>query len=399
MLRYGSVFFDSTENPEDGGWASVAGETAKRITGPGDLAMDTIWLTNMGWGEFYKGGISAYPHLRMDSFLKVTVSQMCNELGIIPPFQMPAQQSVVVIAEIFNRVATIVRREFGVEIRNYGSLKDELAAKCRIPATFSKSEFHDAMKIAQQTYSTCPTKPQKGTKTVTVRKNRVAHTMEVCSVPVPTDKFTLYTGSYLGPANKRVERICQYPEPVICNVSIKSIQNDMVDLIAFGSVPSRNRRQAVMRDWVTQVELMMLADYADLTIESAYIGTGWDSLTSRVKIDPMPMDYLSYSYGLVAENFRAAHASDTPGKGGQSFLSVQALWLSAIDRFWSFVMAAKLGATGLTVSGYGSGAVNIQAHPSQYEDIMRVSHAMQMTFPLWLPSAAHESDILESGGD
>jgi hypothetical protein len=399
VLRYGSVFFDQSENPEDGGWASVAGEPAKRIAGPGDLAMDTIWLTNMGFSEFYKAGVGAYPHLRMDSFLKVTVAQMCNELGIIPPYQMAAQHSVVIVSEIFNRVAIIVRREFGIEIRNYSSLKDELAVKCRIPAVFSKEEFHDACKIAQQTYSTCPTKPLRGTKTVALRKNRVAHAMEVCSAPVPGDKFTLYNGSHFGPAAKRVERICQYAEPVICNVSIKSIQNDMVDLIAFGSVPSKNRRQAVMRDWVTQVELMMLAEYADVTVETAYTGTGWDSLNSRIRIDPMPMDYLSYSYGLVAENFRLAHSSDTPTRGGKVFLSAQSLWLSAIDRFWSFVMAAKLGATGLTVSGYGGGAVNVQAHPSQYEDIMRVAHSMQLTFPLWLPSAAHESDILENGGD
>jgi hypothetical protein len=397
VLNYGCVLFDSPQNPEDGGWASAAGAAAKRINGPGDLAMDTIWLTNIDYGEFYRSGIGTYPHLRMDAFLKTTVSQIQNELGIANR-DTPTQQSVSIVSEIFNRVALIMQRDFGVEIKEYKSLKDEIAARCRVPAPFISEEFHDACKMATQGYSSVPTKPLKGARSIGLRKNRLAHTIEVCSVPVPTDQFKLYKGAFIAPEKGRVDKICSLPEPAIANISIKHIDNDMLDLLAFGSVPSRNRKQAVVRDWVSQPELMMLKDYAEITVHSAYIGSGWQTLNSRVLIDPLPMDYLSYSYGIVAENFRIAHSSETPrGKGG--YMSPQALWLGAVDRFWSFIMAAKLAAGGLTISGYGSGAVNVQTTPSGFNDVMRVGHAMELTFPLYLPRAALEADILEEGGE
>lgn len=395
-MQYGFVLFDRPEHPEDGGYASLAGAKAERIGGPGDLAMDTLWLTNAGWSDFFKNGLGAYPHLRMDGFLRVTHIQILNELGI-PSDQALAPHQVVVLSEIFNRVALIMKRDFEIEVREYPTLREEIAGRLRYAAKFGNPELHNACKIAQQTYSSCPTKAMQNSRMVAVRKNRVAHAVEVCSVPLPLDQFTLYSGAYLGEAKTLVEKLCQFPEPVIANISIKSIDNDMVDIIAFGSVPTRNRRQAVMRDWVTQIELMMIAPYAEITVHSAYVGAGWTSLESRVSIDPLPMDYLSYSYGLVAENFRLAHASETPTRGG-AFLSPQALWLSATDRFWSFIMAAKLSATGLTVSGYGGGAVNIQGHASNFEDIIRVSHQMGMNFPLSLHQAARESEILESGG-
>jgi hypothetical protein len=396
-VHYGCVLFDTPQNPEDGGWAAVAGEAGKRIHGPGDLSMDTIWLTNIDYGEFHRSGISTYPHLRMDAFLKTTVSQMMNELGIANR-DVPTQQSVSIISEIFSRVAMIMQRDFNIEIREYKSLKDEIAARCRFPAKFSNEEFHDACKMAYQGYSSVPTKPLKGARSIGLRRNRLAHTVEVCSVPVPTDQFKLYKGSFIAPEKSRVEKICALPEPAIANISIKHIDNDMLDLIAFGSVPSRNRKQAVVRDWVSQPELMMLKDYADITVHSAYIGSGWQTLASRTPLNPLPMDYLSYSYGIVAENFRVAHSSETP-RGQSGFISAQALWLGAVDRFWSFIMAAKLAAGGLTISGYGSGAVNVQTTPSGFNDVMRVAHAMEMTFPLYLPRAALEAEILDEGGE
>lgn len=334
------------------------------------------------------------PHLRVDQFLKITVKQILVELGLHGTTMASNQVCVPVVSEIFARISALAKREFGFDLKTVLTLRDGIMARVRAPAQYVNPEFHNACKLAQQAYSVCPAKIMPGSKTVSLRRNRVSHTVEVCSVPVPMNQFSLYPGTYLGPAKGRVERVCQSPDPIIANISIKSIAPEMMEILAFGSAPSTGRKQAVVRDWVTQMELMMLAPYADLTIQSAYVGKGWTELGSKIAIDPTPMDYMSFSYGILAENFRLAHSAEV-SKGTSSFLTPQALWLLNADRFWSFLPAAKLAAGGYIVTGYGGGMVSVQGYPAVYDDIMRVSYNMGLTFPLWLKQAAYESGVLE----
>lgn len=395
--RCGSVMFDEPSSPENGGWASLAGGAPFRVKSPADLALNCIWLTNAAFSDFRTTGMSSQPHLRVDQFLKITVKQMLVELGLHGTSLASNQACVPVVSEIFSRISALAKREFGFDLKTVKTLRDGIMDRVRPASHYVNPEFHNACRLAQQAYSVCPSKVMAGSKTVSLRKNRVSHTVEVCSVPVPMNEFRLYAGTQLGPAKGRVERVCQFPEPIIANISIKSIAPEMMEILAFGSAPNTGRKQAVVRDWVTQMELMMLAPYADITIQSAYVGNGWAELNSKVALDPTPMDFLSFSYGILAENFRLAHSSESV-KGTVSFLSPQALWLLNSDRFWSFLPAAKLAAAGYIVTGYGGGMVSVQGYPAVYDDIMRASYSMGLTFPLWLKQAAYESGVLEGVG-
>lgn len=396
MQKYGAVLFDEPDNPELGGWSSVAGAKSRRINAPGDLAMDVIWLTNLNWSQFRKTGLAAYPHLRLDSFMKITPVQVLGDFGYNTTYRIKNEDGVSLVAEVFDRVCAIVKREFDVEVRGFATLKDEISAVVKPSTEFVNNDFHEICKRAHQSYSLCPTKPDKNARAVQVRRNRVAHALDVCTTPVPTSDFRLVKGPYISSSNNRVEVLCASEVPVLANISVKSISNDMMDIVAFGSTPSPNRRQAMVRDWVTQTELMMLSRCADITVHAAYMGSGWEDLKTRVTLDPTPMDYMSSSYGIVAENFRLAHSTDVAGKGGPGYMTAQAVWMAAADRFYSFLLAAKLAAKGFTVSGYGSGAVNLMVYPSSFNDLMKTAYDMELNFPLWLQRATYEAEILDS---
>ncbi|KVT01097.1 hypothetical protein WK47_24795 [Burkholderia ubonensis] len=138
--------------------------------------------------------------------------------------------------------------------------------------------------------------------------------------------------------------------------------SDYAALAAFGQkVASR----MVLREWVSHPELIWLSRFAPIQIKSVFRAAEYKALPEKMLLPNFlaadPLMELSYSAGLLAENHWMALATDEFNKlTKKRSLTPRAVWLRSVDRAESFVLAKKAADSGMTVTGYSSGAVRLR---------------------------------------
>lgn len=361
--KIGAVLFNQEHNISakdrtiislDDAWFSISGEPAKKVQSIHDLPNDTIWLTNLTFNQFTAAGLNKHANFRNDGWLRSGVHQLTSELGLTVD---NASQSVAAsaIAAIAQRVINIAHEKIGVKPTLLDSFNKDVAnaigpAKSLIPDQFYKSfeqcANHYWVKVINHQNYTAKN------ASFTARVNRLSHAKALLGTQLPPD-----TGWEFQKSSGKVKLdtwLSTIDKPFLANCIITNVQPMIGEILSWGSGAQAKR------DWLTNLELDQLREYADIEIESALVCS--NDPISPIQADLLPsspLDELSMSLGIFAELLWTSLTNKQPQTREGRF-SAAAAWLRAADRMIMFNFAQRAVARGLDVAGYGAGAITIR---------------------------------------
>lgn len=359
-MRVGAILFDPNNNivasdrtvvSLDNSWASIGGGQARRVRSIHDLPSDVLWLTNLTYNNFYRAGLQRHPNFRHEGWLRTLYSQLITELGIDINNASP-DITVETIAAIVQRVINVAQSQYNVRPKNK-RLNEDFAAsigaqRSSLPDIFYP--FFDTVADHPSVSVIAATNYGAGLPTVTVRRNRLRHAREVLATHVPTD-----TGWELEKAvapdrnDKWLESI---NTPFLAKCTVSNVKPMIAEVLSWGS-GSRD-----VREWLTDIEWRVVRQYGDVAVSAALICKNPAAPLSQSKLLPEgPLDELSFTYGLVAEQIWTAMTNKQHYKGDVGRYTAAAAWLRAADRMLMFDYAQKLYGRGLNVMSYGVGNV------------------------------------------
>lgn len=380
--RFGVVLFDSPDDPGGPAWVAIAGQRqAQRISGMHQLASDTIWLSNVPYGTFFKlGGSEIWrnPWLRHDKYLVVSPQDILKEWGYDPQL---AQATFVAqfVADVFSRIMRIAYnlvRSTDPKVRmgklfEGKTLRDDL--RRLIPdAEYPQGEAAAMMKSGQAfTEFTSVTGPvPRNSKWVRLRKPRVSYCWEMLQVPFPEGPWEHIPRRELNrmAPDERLKWIDGDRQPLMAEVTLASMQQEVAPIYGFGAATDKDKR--VQRSWVAHPELPMLRRFAEVDVKSVWRGGGLKPLVPElpeavVKFLSEKYTDLSWSAGIVAETlWRAAALPEDKSKAGTRSVGTErpdtswrGAWIKAADKASLFLTALKLTEAGFAVRSYGLGWV------------------------------------------
>ncbi|WP_454727978.1 MULTISPECIES: hypothetical protein [Cupriavidus] len=391
--RYGVVLFDDaigkrrngTARAATDGFAAIDGGRARRIKKVTELESDVKWLTNFEFADFNGNQLGRHPNLFMSGFLRVELKLLCDELGMGPD-QMAVDRAAELLSGLFGRTMRIAAQ----------TLKVDLAAEIPKGITKTLAEFigarfpvtgridqklNEAMERSYQTWNAVMQRPRKDWQSISLRRPRYTHAIDVLSTPVPSNNRWVYLQSARLPASNmdRIDWILASEElPMLANVVIKGRRGGLADLISFSSGASMER------SWVSQPELLLLAQYCDVEITGAFVCE--DGFQHQKELDAFPsqgdFSLASTSLGLVAENFWASLANPRVNRMGKKVYLPRAIWYRAMDRVLTFVKAAQLKKENFDIFGYGWGNVIAYYPRGATAEIIEAANALGLDVPV-----------------
>lgn len=399
VRRFGVVLFDNTADPRSG-WASVNGETAQVIATHHELSNDTLWLTNLGYDEMRASNLSQNPSLRPDYYLPIKLEDLLAEWGLDA-----AEASLSYIAKfasvLFARIMGIswrLLKETNPALERSRafiapSLKEDL--RSLMPAMdYPSDEAWHGLKKGQgmKDFSPTETRRPRGGRTVTFRRPRLAHTLDMLASPVPHGKFAWVGKNQMRGGGDRTSWVRENDRPCMVNAIYQGLlggpaAGDVASVFAFSNAISKGAEQ---RNWMAHPEFMVFSTFARLEVLGVWQGEGYRQLNLEL---PHPVreflssrfSEMSWSAGIVAESLlRAAFLGDpAPRKLNQDKqgerspnTSWQGVWLRAADRMTMFALSMDLTREGFSVTSYGVNWIKCSATEDQVPDL--IQHAMRI---------------------
>ena len=334
-MRVGAILFDPNNNivasdrtlvSLDSAWASIGGGQARRVQSIHDLPSDVLWLTNLTYNNFYRAGLQRHPNFRNEGWLRTLFNQLVAELGIDLNNVSP-DITVSTIAAIAQRTVAVAKSRYEVHPKSK-RLNEDFAIAMGAPRSALPDMFYSHFGA--------------GLPTVTVRRNRLRHAREVLATPVPTD-----TGWELEKA-VAPDRNDKWLESINTPFLVKCTVSNVKPMIA----------EVLSWEWLTDIEWRVVRQYGDVAVSAALICKNPAAPLPQAKLLPEgPLDELSFTYGLIAEQIWTAMTNKQHYKGDVSRYTAAAAWLRAADRMAMFDYAQKLYGRGLNVMSYGVGNV------------------------------------------
>ena len=359
-MRVGAILFDPNNNiiasdrtvvSLDNAWASISGGKARRVQSIHDLPSDVQWLTNLTYNNFYRAGLQRHPNFRNEGWLRTLFNQLIAELGIDSNSVTP-DVTVSTISSIVQRLVTVATDRYGVETKSK-RLNEDFAIAMGAPRSTLPDIFYnhfDAVADHPSVSVIHSTNYSAGLATVTVRRNRLRHAREVLATPVPCDTGWELEKIVARDRNDKWLETLNTPFLVKCTVS--NVKPIIAEVLSWGS-GSRN-----VRTWLTDIEWRIVRQYGDVTVSSALVCKNPATPLQQLDLLPNgPLDELSFTNGLIAEQIWTAMTNKQRYKGDSSRYTAAAAWLRSADRMVMFDYAQKLQARGLNVMSYGVGNV------------------------------------------
>lgn len=388
--KFGVVFFDD-ENDPAAGWASVAGETPRRIASSHELSTDTLWWTNMSYRSFYMmTEIWRQPWLRHDKYLVISPKDALQEWGIDPK-TVGSDYATKFCSMVFTRIMQLAMqlvREVEPRAKPddifQGRMLREDLRRILPEAEYPKGEAAAIMKsgTAWQEITRTTVRGMKGARWFMLRKPRLAYAMEIFQTPVPRGPFEFLSRRDLrSRTDDRVRFVLESDVPCVAEVAIQKIDGDIAPIYGFGNAIEQDRRTP--RSWVAHPEFMVLSRFAELDVKSLYVGDRYDVLAPRLP-DPVK-DLLSsrhseysWSAGVVAETlWRAAALGEDRGRVSlgedeeHAQTSWQGAWIKSADKSLLFLDAMKLTEMGYSVVSYGIGWARVIIQEEDIPDLIK----------------------------
>lgn len=382
--KFGVVLFDdpSLATVNRDGWASAAGETARRHSGVTDLESSTIWITNAEFNAAREAGFGSVHNLRGSSFLASTMKAIADDLrlGVYDANADSAARALSAIVDRTCRHAASIYR--AKDLFGGYTLCQGIQGRTFPEPQTPPSDLAYALLSAYQRSSACEgaRKWVDSPNYFRLRLPRIRHAMDVLNGAIPEGPVEYIPGNRLPVTD------AQYwvDKPVLAKVSVSRVDPKIAPILAFGSTYSKTR---TLREWVAAPELMLLAEYTKVTVKGVYLWDRWGALPHDQRLPAAltsdPMLDLSYSAGLLAEiHLAAALAAAKPQQ-----YSPRSVFLAARDRVLSFLVARDLADEGFLVTNYGGGGVQVKVRKGDIPALNDFIRNAGMPFPVSIERA------------
>lgn len=391
--RYGVVLFDDAIVKKRGGpqkaatdgYASIDGGRVRRIKKVTELESDVKWLTNFEFKDFNGNQLGRHPNLYSSGFLRTELKLLCDELGLGPD-QMAVNEATELLSGFFGRVMRLavqsLKVDLGAEIPKgiTKTLAEFLAVRFPVSGRMN-GELNEAMERAFQTWNSVLKPQRKDWKSISLRRPRYTHAIDVLTTPVPsTNRWVYLQGARLPQRNDDRLEWCLANEdmPVLANVVVKGRRGGLADLLSFNAGASNSR------NWVAQPELLLLQQYCDVEVLGAFVCE--DGFQHQKELDVFvsqgDFSLASTHLGILSENFWASLANPRVNRMGKKVFLPRAVWYRAMDRVITFMDAARLYKENFDVYGYGWGNVIAYYPPGATTDIIDLATEMGLDVPV-----------------
>jgi len=357
----GCAFFDDPDHPVTG-WCSFNGSAPQRFPHVSELPHNIAWITNVNFGAYKNlADLSKAAHIRRN-FFRPAFNSIAMEIGYKPE-TWPIRSALPDMSGVFFRAWDFAVKAWG-GVPLLESLRESLyiASGERDQPVFGERE--NALSSSWQVDSVVINENTREPGMLYVRliPNRVRHAAFVLANGMPR-------GEYFVRGKMTVDQALSADEPMFLECDVSFSGSDLAPLCAFG-VSSSNYDQ--MRRWVSQPELMLLADHAkSIEITGAMV---YEDFSDAPQLPPAFFEddliASSYSAGLIAESWIEALTSRQYSKTSRRYYHPpRAAWLKSLDRAISFGNAKRVHECGLRVVRYGYGTVAVKAFQHEMEEV------------------------------
>lgn len=386
--RVGVALFSNPKDVENStGWYCASDGEPCWFTNLVDLPPEVLWIVDVESDRFWQFA-KTHSNLRSTEFFRSKLRQIAADIGVRVngDFHMEASRELARVAQSAVCVATSVYQWKNPLISlGEGSLRACIAESIPKPP-HAKHTQQEALASAVQNYSQVPWSGMSlmmDSVVVPLRFNRVEYANRLLSIKVPDEGWT-----YVGDASKiALDDFLTRPCLVRVLIEFNHPNTDLVTLAAFGCGLGKSKQ--VIRQWVSQPELVWLSKLARIQVQDAFISKSERDLPDDAKLPRMltadPLFAHSISAGLVAESHWAALAAPVYGKSKKTEYTCWGVWLRAHDRAMCFALAEKLLAERFHVTGYGNGSVNVKVQRSDLIRLMDFSVQEGLAGPCFRP--------------
>ncbi|WP_285311263.1 hypothetical protein [Stenotrophomonas maltophilia] len=396
LKRCGVVRFD-TADPHQGGWISVDGEVARRITGVSALDNETLWWTNLGFPSLYETNLHRTSYIKRTTYLTswntageyVGQNEICLAWGLLSR-QFTEQQVTEALSQIFSRVMEFCRLNYQIDIGEavpqYIDLADEIRARLLPVDSHITPEVDAALVAAHQSYAYCWTPRHNEDDTVSVQfvAPPVEYARQILDSDIPCEQFEFLSTAQLPPPSQRLRWVLAQQRPVLASVRVSNVHPDYASVIAFGN----GAKGGSNRRWATHPELLLLSQHAQVDVESVFLFGGYERLPKRLLVPHFTsLQAMTPTAEIVASNHWIGLCRENPyqlekiREATKRALSPRAVWLNAFDRFLMFTYAKQLYRAGISVRRYGAGRVNVLVPKYNYREAYEIATSVGLLAP------------------
>lgn len=408
ISQFGSVRFDS-DDPNYGGWASVAGGKAYRISSVGNLDNATLWWTNLSFTAMHESNLHKTHYIKrttyLNSWLQGGMHDICLGWGFLRRSHTE-KEITENLAAIFDRVMRYAQRQYSLDFGKTVPIHDNLADELRCTMIPDKDphiskEVDLALGAAHQYYTYCvtPRLPQDGYSSVLFSVPAVRYANEMIGAIIPSDQVEFVHADQLPPKAQRLDWIMAQPRPVLARVTVSNVNPDFVNVIAFAN----GAKSGSNRGWVSQPELLLLSQYASVEIDSLFLFSEYDGLPETCGLPPFShMQGMTPTAEIICSNHWIGLSRENPFRlepGKQRAISPRAAWITAIDRFMMFTYALQLHRAGITVKRYGAGNVMVIVPDGNYRDAYEIATGIGLIAPTTLVNDIMVQEELQGYGN
>ncbi len=391
----GVVLFDNNKEMM-AGWACAHNGTPFRVSNPAQLPNDVIWVCN---GDFdaFKLRSTRLHHLRRADYFRTPIGQIAADLGLRSEGEY-AMETSSKLAEIVHRAFTLAVTLYGRNNLPLAPREETLAEDIRkvMPALKGLSES-DYLRVplgeAYQSYSSPNWSDRRDAQgdlvTVMLRANRTEYVKRLLSLPLPDEAWHYIQEP---PADIGLDVWLDPAHPSLVEVQVM-VFDEIGELLAFGA--QLGKRSGIRR-WVSQPELRMLVEHAEVNIRSGFLSLAARGLAPSYQLPALVTEdrmlELSYSAGLVAESHWHALTNPPWSRARREVETFPVnVWQRAYDRASCFAKALAAHEAGFIVKGYGNGVVNIRVHRTQLRELLMFAAREGFAYPSF-PSVFREHD-------
>ncbi|CRN68578.1 TPA: hypothetical protein L4623_005372 [Pseudomonas aeruginosa] len=403
VVRHGCVRFDA-DDPNMGGWASVEGMEAFRISSVGNLDNDTLWWTNLSFSAIYGANLHKTPYIKrttyLNSWLQEGQADICSAWGLMRR-SYTEKQITEILSGVFSRVMWYAKGAYGIDGSRSVPMHDNLADEIRCKILPDKDphiapEVDGALSAAHQYYTYCLTPHYNREEMVVVRFSApaVAYAREMLSMIVPGEQVEYFSAEQIAPISDKVQWVVNNPRPVLAKVSVSNINPDYVNVIAFAN----GAKAGSNRSWVSQPELLLLSQYAQVEVACAFVFSGYEMLETSCEL-PMfsALQAMSPGAELLAMNHWVGLSRENcyrlePKSTEYRAVSPRAAWITAVDRFLMFTYALQLHKAGFAIRKYGAGSVTCLVPKHNFKDAYDIASSIGLLAP---PNMSSDIEVQE----
>lgn len=381
-MNIGVCIFDDP-NVALGGWASVAGEEPKRVSGTQSLTTDTIWVTNLHYLLYKKLNLVQAPHVRDAQFFRASVSILSSELGLNDDPDKAAQT----LSEIFTRVTKESERHLTADgqldtYRFSRALTDRLVPRSQrlLPNGSNTHEIITAIDQCMQANQGMSgvTRPE-GSIACGFVFPRGAYARWILSQPVPSSSkwqeikmrssetiVGVESGKQISGTKAVIARLKELGDnhAVILRIRVIDMDSFFRPFATFGVSATRNR------NWAVLPEVLELIKYAKVSITAGYRTS---SAPFEVPNIDLSGDDFSISRGLFLENVWTSLTQKLANSKNETPMGV---FYRAYDRIACARAAATFAQHRYVVGSFGTGRVVIFLREGEMEQA--AEHALEL---------------------